>query len=319
MEFIEPATETFQPTTVCILPMFHAFGLFVTSLPTLHVGGKIVTLPTFEPNSFLKAVENTKPGFLHLAPPLVQFCAYHPQVLPSHLENLKYMMCGAAPIGEGLAKKFKEKAPNCVFREGWGMTELAPVGTMNDMKNEVLGSCGIVLTQSEAKIVDLSTGEALPAWERGELCIRGPQLMKGYLDNEEATKETLIDGWLHSGDIAYYDDDQHFYIVDRLKELIKVKGFQVAPAELEDLLRQHPKVSDVAVIGIPHDKFGEVPRAYIVANQNEVLEEEIHQFLDEKVTDFKKLRGGIEFVGQIPKSPSGKILRRELRDALKSK
>merc|ERR1719411_1469343 len=142
-------------------------------------------------------------------------------------------MIGAAPVGETLALKFKEKAPNCTFREGWGMTELSPVGTMTTMKDEVLGSCGILLPQTEAKIVDIANGDSLPTGKTGELCIRGPQVMKGYLDNEEATQNTLKNGWLHTGDIAYYDDSGHFFIVDRIKELIKVKGFQVAPAELE--------------------------------------------------------------------------------------
>ena len=139
--------------------------------------------------------------------------------------------------------------------------------------------------------------------------------MKGYLDNDEATKNIIIDGWLHTGDIAYYDQEGHFFLVDRIKELIKVKGFQVAPAELEDLLRQHPQIEDVAVIGIPHEKYGEVPRAYVVANG--LPEAKIHEFLNKEVTDFKRLRGGIEFVEKIPKSPAGKILRRELRALFK--
>ena len=139
--------------------------------------------------------------------------------------------------------------------------------------------------------------------------------MKGYLDNEEATKSTLTqDGWLHSGDIGYYDKSHRFYIVDRLKELIKVKGFQVAPAELEDLLRLNKKVQDVAVIGVPHERYGEVPRAYVVkAPSVELSESELHDFVNSEVAEFKQLRGGVEFVQQIPKSPAGKILRRELK------
>ena len=139
--------------------------------------------------------------------------------------------------------------------------------------------------------------------------------MKGYLDNEEATKSTLTqDGWLHSGDIGYYDQSHRFYIVDRLKELIKVKGFQVAPAELEDLLRLNKKVQDVAVIGVPHERYGEVPRAYVVkAASVELSEAELHEFVNAEVAEFKQLRGGVEFIEQIPKSPAGKILRRELK------
>ena len=137
--------------------------------------------------------------------------------------------------------------------------------------------------------------------------------MKGYLNNTEATQSTIKDGWLHSGDIGYYDSEGHFFIVDRLKELIKVKGFQVAPAELEDLLRSHPKVQDVAVIGVPHNRLGEVPRAFIVKKVQDLGEEELQKFVGKEVADYKNLRGGIEFVQQIPKSPAGKILRKDLR------
>jgi len=242
LDFIKPATETFQPSTVCVLPLFHIFGSFVTSLPTMQVGGKVSFLPAFEPTSFLKALQTRKPTFMHFAPPLVHFCAYSPDVTAAHLESIKYVMIGAAPVGEALANKFKEKAPDCQFREGWGMTELSPVATMTPSSDEVLGSCGVLLPNSEAKVVDVTTGEALGPDQHGEICIKGPQVMKGYLDNEEATKSTLTqDGWLHSGDIGYYDQSHRFYIVDRLKELIKVKGFQVAPAELEDLLRLNKK------------------------------------------------------------------------------
>merc|ERR1712029_330206 len=156
--------------------------------------------------------------------------------------------------------------------------------------------------------------------KRGELWIRGPQAMKGYVDNPKATAETITaDGWLRTGDIAYYDDKERFYIVDRLKELIKVHGFQVPPAELEDLIRSHSGVSDVAVIGVDDPKFGQVPKAYVVpkpcpdqAGTESITEQEVHDFVSQRVTDYKRLRGGVEFIKSIPKNPSGKILRREL-------
>merc|ERR1711963_531107 len=161
LDFIKPATDTFQPSTVCVLPLFHIFGSTVTTFPTLQVGGKVSYLPAFEPKSFLKALESSKPNFMHFAPPLVQFCAYSPDVKPHHLESIKYVMIGAAPVGEALANKFKEKAPNCQFREGWGMTELSPVATMTPSSDEVLGSCGVLLPNTEAKVVDLDTNEPL--------------------------------------------------------------------------------------------------------------------------------------------------------------
>lgn len=296
--------------------MFHIFGISVVTMHTLCSGGKLTLLPNFEPKSFLETLEKTKPDYIHLVPPLVHFCANNPEVKPSHLESLEFVYIGAAPVGETLAAKFKEKAPNCQFREGWGMTELSPVGAMTAYQDELLGSCGILLPNSQGKVVDVSTGKALGPNEKGELCLKGPQIMKGYFDNVTATQATMKEGWLHSGDIGFYDRQGHFFIVDRLKELIKVKGFQVAPAELEDLLRTHEKVLDVAVIGVPDERHGEVPRAYIV-KKDEISEAEIDEFVSERVADFKKLRGGIEFLQQIPKSAAGKILRRELRDAYK--
>lgn len=313
LECIRPATETYQAKTIGVLPMFHIFGVGVVMLHTLCSGGRLTLLPGFEPNLFLKTLRNSRPDILHLVPPLVQFCASSPDVTPSDLESLEFAFIGAAPIGEALAAKFKEKAPNCLFREGWGMTELSPVGAMTAASDEVLGSCGILLPNSEGKVVDTETGEPLGPMEKGELCIKGPQIMKGYFDNETATQATMKNGWLHSGDIGYYDKHGRIFIVDRLKELIKVKGFQVAPAELEDLLRQHTKVQDVAVIGVPDDRYGEVPKAFIVPKEK-VTTDELHDFISSQVADFKKLRGGIEFIEQIPKSAAGKILRRQLRD-----
>jgi len=219
----------------------------------------------------------------------------------------------AAPFGEALAKKYLEKAPHAIFKEAWGMTETGPLGLVTPTTRPKIGSCGVLLPNTEAKIVDPSSGSSLPANQRGELCLKGPQIMKGYLGNEAATQETIRDGWMHSGDIAYYDEDGRFYIVDRLKELIKVKGFQVAPAELEDLLRKHPKVLDVGVIGVEDERKGEAPFAFVVKKDPELTNEAVFDFVSENTTDYKHLTGGIRFVDAIPKNPSGKILRRELR------
>jgi len=255
---------------------------------------------------------------MHLAPPLVGFCAANPKVEQKHLESIKYIMVGAAPVGEALINAFKLKAPNVHFREGYGMTELSPVATMTIVDLFKPGSCGILLPNTEAKIVDLETGEALGTNGRGELCFRGPQVMKGYLNNEKATLETIKAGWLHSGDIATYDEINRIYIVDRLKELIKVKGFQVPPAELEDLIRGHPITADVAVIGIPDPMKGEVPRAYVVlksdiSDDKDNCRKQINEFVNKHVTEYKRLAGGIEFVEAIPKSAAGKILRKDLK------
>ena len=195
------------------------------------------------------------------------------------------------------------------------MTETGPCTHLGPLQGAKIGSIGHPISRTQAKVVDVETGEALGPNQTGELCVKGPQMMKGYLKNVKATEDTIEpSGWLHTGDIAYYDEDRHFYIVDRLKELIKVKGFQVSPSELEDLIRRHPAVADVAVIGVPDDYAGELPRAYVVKKPGTSMnEEELKSFLHSKVAPYKQLKGGVHFVESIPKSSTGKILRRELK------
>ncbi len=176
-----PSIDTFQETTISVLPMFHMFALNVTAMPLHHAGGKLVSMPAFKPDTFIAALEKYKPSFQHFAPPLVQFCAYNPAVTSKHLESLEYIMIGAAPVGEAVAKAFKAKAPNCQFREGWGMTETGPVVLLTPHKRERLTSCGVLVPQSEAKIVHLETGEALGPNKTGELVVRGPQVTNQYL------------------------------------------------------------------------------------------------------------------------------------------
>ena len=220
----------------------------------------------------------------------------------------------AAPTGEALFNQFHKKFPNVVLQEGWGMTELSPLG-LSTPKNKVkFGSAGVAVPNSKLKIVDVETGDPLGPGQTGELCISGPMVMKGYLNNKEATDHTIRDGWLYSGDVAHYDEEGYVYIVDRIKELIKVKGFQVPPAEIEDLLRTLKGVKDVAVIGIPHDKYGEVPKAYVVKQEGvkNLTEKKVKDHVRSRLTSYKHLLGGVEFVDEIPKSAAGKTLRRVL-------
>lgn len=202
------------------------------------------------------------------------------------------------------------------------MTECAPVVLMTPMDNKRYSSTGFLTSHTEGKIVPLDGKhfKGLGPNQTGELCVRGPQVMSGYLNNEEATKETLYPGgWLRTGDVAYYDDEGYFYITDRLKELIKVKGFQVPPAELEAILRQHPKILESAVFGIPHAVSGEVPRALVVLRPDvQATAEEIYNFVAEKVAVYKNLEGGIIFTNEIPKNPTGKILRKVLKEKYSS-
>lgn len=200
------------------------------------------------------------------------------------------------------------------------MTE-STVGVIrqNDLFNKP-GSVGKVLSGTQVKVVDTETGRAVGPFEKGEICFKGDCIMKGYIGNKAATDETIKNGWLHSGDIGYYDNDLEFFIVDRLKELIKYKGFQVAPAELEALLLQHPKIKDAAVIGKPDLEAGELPMAFVVRQQfaKNLSEQEVMDFVAKNVSSAKKLRGGVVFIDGVPKNPSGKILRRLLRDMLKN-
>lgn len=207
------------------------------------------------------------------------------------------------------------------FCQGYGMTETSPVVLFTPLTNKRYASTGFLTSNTEAKIVALDGEENLYGLgpnQTGELCVRGPQVMKGYLNNPQATDDTFYPGnWLRTGDVAHYDDDGYFYITDRVKELIKVKGFQVPPAELEAILRHHPDILDAAVFGISHEINGEVPRALVVLRPNcesgRRAEEDIYQYVAERVAHYKKLDGGIIFVKEIPKNPTGKILRRVLK------
>merc|ERR1719322_57346 len=200
------------------------------------------------------------------------------------------------------------------------MTELSPVVTFTSKTtNETGGSCGQLLPNTQMKVIDLDSGELLGAGERGELCFSGPQVMKGYFNNDKATQETLFDGWIHTGDIGYYDENHALFIVDRKKELIKVKGLQVAPAELENLIRGMKGVADVAVIGIPDERSGEIPRAYVVKSKEDLKEEDIENLVAQQLSKHKHLLGGVKFVDAIPKSAAGKILRKDLKAAFAAK
>jgi len=315
------ASDSFQETFICVLPFFHIYGLFSIMLFGFEKGAKLVTLPRFDPKSFITAVNQHEPTIVHMVPPLVTFLGHNNDWDKKAFHRTHTMPCGAAPLGAAATTKLLERIdrPDFLIQNVFGMTEaggciIAPICDANK-----IGSCGQPISRSLAKVVDINTGEALGPNEEGELCIYGPNVMKGYYKNEKATRDTIdSDGWLHSGDIATYDEDGQFFIVDRLKELIKVKGLQVAPSELEDMLRRHPAVVEAAVIGIEDEKAGELPRAYIVKKPNfsSTSSEDIQNFISEKVAPHKQLKGGVVFIDTIPTSVTGKILRRELKAQL---
>lgn len=200
--------------------------------------------------------------------------------------------------------------------QGYGLTETSPAVLLNMPGNTKYASVGQPASATRCKIVAIndSTGFGLPANRSGELWVKGPQNMLGYLNNQKATDEMLVDGWIRTGDIAHYDEDGFFYITDRLKELIKVKGFQVAPAELEEILRSHPDVLDAAIVGVKHDKNGEAPRAFVIKRpESQITEDDIKHFMSDKVVEYKQLEGGVQFLDAIPKNATGKIMRREIK------
>jgi acyl-CoA synthetase (AMP-forming)/AMP-acid ligase II len=285
----------------------------------LRTGATIVTMPRFELEDFLRAVQDYEVSLAHLVPPIVLALSKSPIVDQYQLPKLRTIFSGAAPLGEELTRACSQRL-NCNIRQGYGMTETSPVthSSPADAEATKSGSIGVPAPNTECKIVDLGSGVALGPRQEGELCVRGPQIMKGYLNRPDATAQTIdSDGWLHTGDIGYVDEDGHFFIVDRAKELIKYKGFQVPPAELEAILLTHPAVADAAVIPIPDPEAGELPKACVVLRPG-AASDGILDFVAERVAPHKRIRF-LESIDKIPKSPSGKILRRVLVERERAK
>jgi acyl-CoA synthetase (AMP-forming)/AMP-acid ligase II len=266
----------------------------------------------FDLELFLQAVQKYGVTMAHIVPPIVLALSKSPLVDNYDLPKLRTIFSGAAPLDESLTRACMTRL-TCDIRQGYGLTETSPVthSSPADQSQVKFGSVGTPAPSTECKVIDLATGAALGPNQEGEVCVRGPQIMKGYLNRPEATAQTIDpDHWLHTGDVGYADEDGHFFIVDRAKELIKYKGFQVPPAELEALLLTHPCVLDAAVIPLPDEEAGEVPKAFVVL-KGEASPQEIMDFVAGRVAPHKRIRA-LEFIDKIPKSASGKILRRML-------
>jgi acyl-CoA synthetase (AMP-forming)/AMP-acid ligase II len=305
---------TENDTLIGVLPFFHIYGMVVIMNQGLRAGATIVTMPRFDLEQFLGLIQEHGVTRAYVVPPIALALAKHPAVDDFDLGTIETIMSGAAPLGGELAQAVAQRL-DCTVIQGYGLTETSPVThCIRPAGENRPGSIGQALPNTECRLVDPESGKDAEPGERGELWIRGPQVMKGYLNNDEATRHTIDDeGWLHTGDIGVVDEDGFFQIVDRLKELIKYKGFQVAPAELEALLITHPEVQDVAVIGVPDEECGEIPKAYVVAAGDSVDADALMEWCAEKVSPQKKIRL-VEEIDAIPKSASGKILRRELKD-----
>lgn len=310
-----------EDRVLAVLPFFHIYGMTVLLNLALRQRSSLVTMPKFDLVEFLTNIQNFKCTFLFIAPPIAVALAKHPIVDQFDISSVHTMFSGAAPLdgetGEAAASRLHAR-----MLQGYGMTELSPVShAMVASRTDVpVSSIGELLPNVQAKLVDVATGaeitelgengETLP----GELWVRGPNVMVGYLGRPDATAETLdADGFLHTGDVAVYHEGGYFSIVDRVKELIKYKGYQIAPAELEALLLSHPKIMDAACIGVLDDDKQEIPKAFVVAAPDSGLTaEDVMEFVASHVAPHKKVRR-VEFVDQIPKSSAGKIMRRELR------
>jgi acyl-CoA synthetase (AMP-forming)/AMP-acid ligase II len=300
-------------TLVCFLPFFHIYGLVVVMLLGLRSGATLVVMPRFDLAQYLDLVERHRATVLHVVPPVVLLLAKSPAVSGRDLSSVRKLFSGAAPLGADAIGQCIARVGG-VLQQGYGMTEASPAthATSDEAAAITPGSIGVPVANTECRVVDPATGtDAIPGQD-GELWVRGPQVMLGYLNRPDETRATLdLDGWLHTGDIGHADRDGHFFVVDRLKELIKYKAMPIAPAELEGVLLSHPAVADAAVVPDKDEEAGEVPHAFVVLKAAATAEE-LMAFVAQRVAPYKKIRR-LDFIDAIPKSPSGKILRRVLR------
>ncbi|KAG0001552.1 putative fatty-acid--CoA ligase FadD10 [Modicella reniformis] len=309
-----PAREN---TTLSVLPMYHLYGLQLHLVYGVYSGFPLVSLRKFQGEAFLQAIQVHKIKSVNLVPPQVLFLVKSPQVENFDLSSLRQVTVAAAPCSRELTEALLNGFPKLAFRQGYGMSELSPVVAMGIYGQLVYGSSGRMVPNQEVRLVDPATGQDAVPGERGEIWVRGPHVMKGYRNNPKATQETIdVEGWLHTGDVGFIDEGENLFVVDRIKELIKYKGFQVAPAELEAILLSHPHILDTAVIGVEDkEQATELPLAFVVKHPEhpELSEQGVKDFVDSKVAPHKKLRGGVRFIDAIPKSAAGKILKKDLR------
>ncbi|ROS27893.1 AMP-binding protein [Cellulomonas sp. PhB150] len=302
-----------------VLPFFHIYGMTVLLNLSLFARAQLVTFPRFDLAQFLGAIAEHRCTYLFIAPPIALALARHPLVAEHDLGSVHTILSGAAPLDGALADAVAERL-SCRVVQGYGMTEMSPVShaVPADRTDIPRGSVGLVIPNMVCRLVDPTDGHDIPVpdegmSEPGELWCQGPNVMTGYLGDDDATAQTLdADGFLHTGDIATVDASGAFYVVDRLKELIKYHGYQVPPAELEALLLTHPDVQDAAVIGVPDDDGQEVPKAFVVRASQDLTAETLMAWVAERVAAHKKIRR-VEFIDAVPKSASGKILRKDLR------
>ena len=303
---------TERDTLLAVVPFFHIMGFVVNLAAPLASGATLVTMPRFDLERFLALIQEYHVTVLVGAPPIMAALARHQMVDAYDLSSLELIVSGGAPLGADLQRAVADRIRSAAVGQGWGMTETTVGATMPDREfGTVPGSVGRVMPNTELRVVDTRTGWDLGAGKRGELWVRGPEVMAGYLNRPDATAD-IIDagGWLRTGDLGYVDGDGNVFVVDRLKELIKVSAYQVAPAELEAILVTHPQVADAAVIPRPDASHGEIPVA-VVVRRGELDGDELMAWVAGRVAPHKRIRE-VRFVEAVPRTPSGKILRRVL-------
>ena len=310
-----PDLKNGEEIFLSVLPLYHSYGLTLAlNLPVL-TGNKMVLLPRFELRSVLQTIDREKPTRFPGVPTMYVAINNAPDLHEYDLSSIKVCNSGAAPLPVKVQEVF-EKITGGKLTEGYGLSEASPVTHSNPIYGKnVPGSIGLPIPDTEMKIVDIETGDTeLPIGESGELCVRGPQVMEGYLNMPEETAQSLRDGWLYTGDIAKVDEEGYAYIVDRKKDMVIAGGYNIFPRDIEEVLYTHPKIKEAAVAGISDPYRGETLKAYVVLKEGETLtEEEVIEFCKENLAAYKvpKL---VEFRTELPKTMVGKILRRALRE-----
>ncbi|KAI4457775.1 long-chain-fatty-acid--coa ligase [Holotrichia oblita] len=312
----ELVDDSRKRVTLGLTPFFHSMG-FMSMFVNMLAGNTIIVMRKFNSKTFLSILEKYKVTNLIVPPPVILFIIKHNSG-DYDLSSLKDIRTGAAPMSKEMETEVKKKLNLHHASQGYGMTETTLGVLLTRADSPRVGSVGQIVPGMMAKVID-ERGTPLGPYQEGELCFKGPLVMKGYVGDEKSTKIAIDeDNWLHTGDVAYYDNDGYFFIVDRIKELIKYKAYQVAPAELEGMLLAHPAIADAAVVGLPDEEAGELPLAFVVKRKGaNITAKEIQDFIAGKVSPQKKLRGGVIFIDSIPKNPTGKILRRVLKEKVK--
>ncbi|XP_014488571.1 PREDICTED: 4-coumarate--CoA ligase 1-like isoform X2 [Dinoponera quadriceps] len=310
-DFLDITQDT---RSLIFLPFYHGFA-FATLLISLTVGANVMVMSNFQPERFLKLVQKYKPTFLPIVPSIMTLLAKHPLVERNDFRSLREILCGGSPLGKELVDAVKARIGDIYIRNGYGMTELTVLTSVSAYEESDVTALHCIVPGLCSKIVDIETQKTLDVDQVGEVCFKGDQIMMMYWNNPEATKQTIDeDGWLHTGDLGYYNEHGAMYVVDRLKELIKYNGYQVSPSEIEMVLLSHPAVRDATVCGRPDPRSGELPTAVIVKQPGAtVTAENIMEFVKQKLSPHKWLRGGVQFVDAIPKNATGKSLRREVQ------